>query len=237
MHTNDQIIDAIIVAAGSGTRLGASVPKAYIPLCGKPLFCYSLETFLSHPQIGSVIVVVPESMIAYTVTITADYSQKPIHIVSGGKERWESVWNGIQKSSAHWVLIHDAARPFLTHPVIDSVLQKRVTYQCAITVVPEVDTIRTFDRDVAVETLDRSKVVRVGTPQLFNAGILKSIMSESAANNDHTITDEAMLMEKHGYEIAIAWGDSKNFKITTPVDYEIAEALLEKQNRSPLHRL
>jgi 2-C-methyl-D-erythritol 4-phosphate cytidylyltransferase len=217
-------IDAVIVAAGSGSRLGASVPKAFVPLCGTPMLTYSWSTFNSHPEINTIVLVVPQQLIDSTREMFPD--PRTI-IVGGGKERWESAKNGIQASNAQWVLIHDAARPFVSPRVIDSVLSLTGAFDCGITAIPEVDTVRTFSGNIAGETIDRSKLMRVGTPQLFKRELLLELIASA-----HTLaqipTDEAMLFQAFGHTIGLAWGDPKNFKITTPEDFEIAEAMIAK---------
>ncbi|HEX2955227.1 MAG TPA: 2-C-methyl-D-erythritol 4-phosphate cytidylyltransferase, partial [Chitinispirillaceae bacterium] len=135
--------------------------------------------------------------------------------------------NGVQASQAEWVLIHDAARPFVTHKVIDSVLSLTDGFDCGITGTPEVDTIRFYSENSAGETIDRSKVVRVGTPQLFRKSLLLELIG-SAHTLPQLPTDEAMLFQAFGHKIGLSWGDPKNFKITTPEDLEIAEALIGK---------
>ena len=218
-------IDAIIVAGGAGTRLGTSAPKAFIPLGGMPMFIHSLVRFDAHEAINTIILVVPPDMIPEAQTIVSNHHhKKALLIVPGGAHRWQSVNSGVQASQAEWVLIHDAARPFVTDAVIDAVLEKISAYDCVITATPEVDTIRRFSKDRALETIDRSQLVRVGTPQLFRAVPLKESFL-LAGNMQSAPTDEAMLMEALGVPVGIAWGDPLNFKITTPSDLALAEAL------------
>jgi 2-C-methyl-D-erythritol 4-phosphate cytidylyltransferase len=221
---------AIIVAAGSGTRLKASTPKAFINLGGQPLVTHSLACFDTHPAVGEIILVVHPHMIDECRHIVLKYSYvKPVTIVHGGEQRWQSARNGIDACSAgsDWVMIHDAARPFVSHPVIDALWATRQQYRCAVTATPVVDTIRRVEENRSVETIDRSKLVRVGTPQLFHRQSLIDAFrrNEQAAAS---ITDEAMLMERSGIAVGIAPGDPLNFKITTPEDLAIAEALLAK---------
>ncbi|MDG5815435.1 2-C-methyl-D-erythritol 4-phosphate cytidylyltransferase [Chitinispirillales bacterium ANBcel5] len=224
--------DAIIVAAGSGSRLGYSLPKAFVPLGEKPLLYYSVLKYTSHPSVSSVILVVSSSMLESANAFLEDHPQfkNSTIITEGGDERWKSVRNGVHVSQAEWVLIHDAARPFITDEVIDSVIQKRECYDSVITATPEVDTIRTFRGDIMGTTLDRSQVVRVGTPQLFRRTLLSESFSEPSLM-DPPPTDEAALMERKGVTIGFAWGDPLNFKITTPSDMQIAEALIERDKK------
>ncbi len=226
MKSDSPVFDVIVVAAGSGTRLGHSTPKAFVPLMGKPILSYSIETFLSHDRIGSVILVVPKSMYDFSVE---EFRNDKIQVTIGGDQRWQSVQNGVARSNADYVLIHDAARPFVTHPVIDKILEKISDFECVITVTPEVDTIRMRDGEKAGLTVDRDKLLRVGTPQLFKRILLCQGLKE-AEQSGLNPTDEALLMQNMGIAVGIAWGDPKNFKITTPSDLEIAEALIAKNH-------
>ena len=217
--------DAVIVAGGAGTRLGVSVPKAFLNLGGKPMFMHALDVFESHALTEAIILVVPADMTAEEQTVLSKRKlQKGIHIVKGGKERWHSVQNGADRSSSDWIMVHDAARPFVTHAVIDALLDKMPRYDAIITVTPENDTVRTFEGDRCKTTIDRATLVRVGTPQLFRASLLKESFS-LAASMPEPPTDEAMLMEKMGIPVGLAWGDPMNFKITAQSDLMLAEAL------------
>jgi len=214
--------DAIIVAAGSGTRLGFSTPKAFVPLGGRPLLSWSLDTFLEHPAIRQVILVVPQSMVDET---SSRFSDSRIKCVIGGTERWQSVRNGVIFSDAGYVLVHDAARPFVSIKIIDSIIEKADKYNCVFTATPVVDTIRYFSGDKAGATADREKLVRVGTPQFFIRQQLLDTFN-TLKSEDPIPTDEIMLMQKAGFDAGIAWGDPNNFKITTVEDLLLAEALI-----------
>ncbi|MCP4712984.1 MAG: 2-C-methyl-D-erythritol 4-phosphate cytidylyltransferase, partial [Planctomycetes bacterium] len=157
--------------------------------------------------------------------------KKTVFIVNGGKERRGTVKNGILSTdeSSEWEMIHDAARAFVTNEVIDELLAKRSSFKCAITATPVDDTIRRFENDTCIETIDRSSLLRVGTPQLFHRQSLVEAFSHAESMSPPP-TDEAMLMEKCGITVGIAWGDPHNFKITTPRDLETAEAILSNRN-------
>lgn len=221
MDTPQEKCDAVIVAAGSGTRLGFSVPKAFIQLCGRPLLTWSLDVFRKHASIASIVLVVPENLLEEAETA---WSGDGVLVVAGGPERWMSVRNGASACRSEWLLVHDAARPFVTGEIIDSLLALRGTYSCAITATPVVDTIRTFDGDRAGDTVDRSKLVRVGTPQLFRRDTLEKGFAFAPTCADPP-TDEAMLMQALDIPVGIAWGNPDNFKITTREDLKVAEAL------------
>jgi 2-C-methyl-D-erythritol 4-phosphate cytidylyltransferase len=221
-------VDVIIVAGGMGTRLGSPIPKAFIPLAGKALFLHALQVFNLHEETGKIILVVVKNMADRVGELCEEAGiRRQITIVDGGGERWQSVRNGVLESGSDWVMVHDAARPFVTPAVIDSLLALRSAYRCVITATPEVDTIRSFKGDRCAGVIDRSTLLRVGTPQLFH----RATLLEAFAKAESIIpppTDEAALFEACGFQVGFAWGDSKNFKITTPADLEIAEALCAK---------
>lgn len=224
---------AVIAAGGMGKRLGREEPKALIQLAGKPLFVYSLEVFDQHPSVSEIVLVVPEDSVDKTKDIINNLNtSKSINVVKGGVERWQSVQNGVLATdeSLEWIMTHDAARPFVTKEVIDSLLKKRSLYKCAITATPVEDTIRRFENDRCIATIDRSILIRVGTPQLFHRESLLEafVHAESMAPPP---TDEAMLMEKNGIETGFAWGNPMNFKITTQSDLDLAEAILLQQGK------
>ena len=216
--------DVIIVAAGSGTRLGYSTPKAFVPLAGKPLLRHSFETFCRYSGTRNIILVVPESFVA---SVRKDFTGTSVTVVAGGAERWESVRNGCDVATAEWVLVHDGARPFVTDAVITALLEKRKECDCAFTATPVVDTIRKYHGSIAGETVDRSALVRVGTPQLFKRNLLAEGLRQAPGMRPPP-TDEVMLMQRMDIPAGIAWGDPNNFKITTREDLATAEALIRQ---------
>jgi 2-C-methyl-D-erythritol 4-phosphate cytidylyltransferase len=227
-NLHDTGASAVIVAGGMGKRLGTDTPKAFILLDNKPLFTYSLKIFDKHPSVSETVLVIPDEFmkkgneIVQTLELT-----KPVTLTEGGEVRWQSVQNGISATdnSLQWVLVHDAARPFVTEKIIDTLLEKRSTFDCVITATPVVDTIRKFDKDACLGVVDRSSLLRVGTPQLFNKEILIKAFNDVKTMTPPP-TDEAMLMEQCGVKIGYAWGEDTNFKITTKSDLELAEAFL-----------
>ena len=170
---NDFTLTAIIVAAGAGSRLKARTPKAFLQLGKLPMYQYSLETFVSHESVRDIVIVVPYGMVTATQqSLMSIKTSKSIFAVAGGKERWQSVQNGVLATDADWILVHDAARPFVTHAVIDGVIDKCIANDCVITATPEVDTIRALSGDFAGKIIDRSTLIRTGTPQLFRRAVL-----------------------------------------------------------------
>jgi 2-C-methyl-D-erythritol 4-phosphate cytidylyltransferase len=222
---------AIVVAGGKGVRLGSGEPKAFVLLGGTPMLALSLAAFDRHPAIDTIVAVVPpEKIYAANELCTRCCRSTETIVVAGGTQRWQSVRNGIDAAGdSEWVAVHDAARPFVTADAIDAALEKRSRYQCIIAATPQTDTIRRFENDRALETIDRREVIRVATPQVFHRATLYGMLHDSSVDKGN-ITDEAMLFERRGIPVGIAWCDSVNFKITTPADLELAEALIEKRN-------
>jgi 2-C-methyl-D-erythritol 4-phosphate cytidylyltransferase len=233
--TAGESVTAIIVAAGEGKRLGQTMPKAFVPLGGRPMFTYSLAVFDAHPCIDTTVIVVAESMMAMMLShIGAQGLKKPVHVAAGGQHRWQSVHSGVLAAGGEWVLVHDAARPFVDSAAIDALLEKRATYRCAIIGTPAVDTMRTFEGDRCTGTIDRNILVRVGTPQLFHRQTLLDAFGK-AHNAANPPTDEAVLMETCGIAVGLAWGNPLNFKITTRQDLEIAEAIVAARRSTTPH--
>jgi 2-C-methyl-D-erythritol 4-phosphate cytidylyltransferase len=154
-----------------------------------------------------------------------DFADK-VRIVAGGAERWESVRNGCAAAGGDWVLVHDAARPFVSNTVIDAVLEKRNDFDCVITATPVVDTVRTIaEGGRCGATVDRSALMRVGTPQLFRRERLTPAF-ELIKDMPSAPTDEAALFERLGIDVGYSWGSAMNFKITDKADLETARAII-----------
>ncbi len=215
--------DALIVAAGSGTRCESEVPKQYLPLAGRTIIEQSLNAFLAHPQIENVQLVVSE---AHQEFYTPIFDQYEICApVMGGETRSESVKAGlqaVQKQGATHVLIHDAARPFVSSGLITRVISSLEFEQCVTPVLSCVDTIKKGGEYVEA-TLDRTLLKRVQTPQGFH---LETLMN--AYKNCKCVTDEAQVMEQAGVSVKMIEGDENLFKITTYGDYKRAKAMYEK---------
>jgi len=217
-----QKIAAVLVAGGKGTRLGSVEPKGFVPLGEKPLFLHALSVFCTHALVDRVVCVVPADVHRRAVDLVNDPA---VVVVSGGAERWQSVRRGVDAAGdAAWVCVHDAARPFVDHAIIDRCCAMRDRYKAIIAAHRMVDTVRHFDGDRATDTVDRSTLVRVGTPQLFHAPTLQKLFTDAAALASPP-TDEALLFEQAGIPVGIAWDSSFNFKITTPQDLATAQAL------------
>lgn len=217
----------VIVAGGMGKRLGKPIPKAFVPLAGKELFRYSLELFDSMNRFESIVLVVPEAAVEDTKEKIEEMGLSTNCIViAGGAERWNSVENGVRAAGdVDIVAIHDAARPFITAEVVTELLERAETCDGVITANPVVDTVREFSGDTCGTTVDRSKLIAVGTPQVFQKAVIVDCF-EKATDLPSIPTDEAMLLEAFGKEVKFCYGDPLNFKVTAPSDIIIAEAII-----------
>ena len=217
---------AIITAAGSGRRFGEA--KQFKKLHGKPLYEYSLDIFIKSRLFDEVIMVIPNNnQEKLQKEIKSKYGSQ-VNLVIGGPDRQDSVKNAIQNSNpkVDLVVIHDAARPFITKTLIEKCISACETSDGAIIAMQPHDTIK-FSKDNIVEkTIDRSNIWMAQTPQAFNKQKILEAYS-SREFDDLIITDESSLMEKLGYKIMIIPGTGKNFKITTFDDWKRAEAELQ----------
>ena len=236
-----QRVIALIAAAGQGTRLGAEVPKAYVELRGRTLLERSVRALLASGVVDEVIVLVSPDMEPEAARIIGRIdtagakdttNAAPIRLVHGGSERADSVWAGLQAipDDDAVVLIHDAARA-LTPPAMVRGVAKRVLEgaPAAVPVVPVADTIKEVAADAVVSTPDRSRLRAVQTPQAFRLSALRQAnLDYWAQQPEFTATDDASLMEWHGERVATVPGDTLAFKITTPIDLTLADALTEE---------
>jgi 2-C-methyl-D-erythritol 4-phosphate cytidylyltransferase/2-C-methyl-D-erythritol 2,4-cyclodiphosphate synthase len=215
---------ALIVAAGAGTRLGGEVPKQYLPLGGRAVLRHSVETFLRHPAISGVRAVIsPEHRALYDNAVAGLSILPP---VAGGASRQDSVRNGLESLAElqpDRVLIHDAARPFLTAEIVDRTLAALDDTPGAVVAVPVTDTLKRGHDDRVAGTVDRSALWRAQTPQAFRfADILAAHRQAKGA----AMTDDAAVAEAAGLPVKLVMGADDNFKITTADDLRRAERLV-----------
>ena len=215
---------ALIVAAGRGSRFGATAPKQYVDLAGKTVLRHSLETFTRHPRIDAVRVVIhSDDRAMYDAAIAGLALLEP---VTGGATRQESVHRGLrslQDIAPEAVLIHDAARPLVSAALIDRMLDALDSAPGAIPALPVADTVKR-GRDGRVQaTLDRATLWRAQTPQTFR---YSDIMAAHDAAAGRELTDDAAVAEAAGLAVALVSGAEENFKVTTEADLHRARQLL-----------
>ena len=218
-------VAAIIPAAGSGTRLGADVPKAFLELAGLSLLTRSAHAMSLEADV--IIVSAPAGLIAQASSLLAEVDAE-VHVVEGGDHRQESVANALAvvPEDVSIVLVHDAARPLVPHRVThDVVTLIRSGANAVIPVLPLVDTIKRIDgTGRAIETVDRNQLRRVQTPQ----GLNRKILDRAYENPEVVASDDAALMDALGIAVSTVLGDERALKITTMDDVKHALSFLEE---------
>jgi len=232
-------IAAVIVAAGSGSRMGMSIPKQYAMLAGLPVLVRSIGPFLDHPEISRVVVVTPAVRLVESQSLCASYGCASPHLdfVAGGARRQDSVLAGLKRLAAgtEIVLVHDGARPLVTRTLIDRCIETARQDGAAIAAILVQDTLKRQDANGRIAaTIDRDGLWRAQTPQ---AARLDALLAAFAAHGQADVTDEAALLEMAGVPVTLVPGEYANIKITRPEDLILAEKLLAAGRTSPPPRI
>lgn len=230
-------VGAVVLAGGQGRRMHSAVQKQYLILAGKPLIVYSLEAFMRSPVDETVLVVgAGEQEYARREILLPYGMEKAVAVAEGGKERYHSVYAGLQAlQGCDYVLIHDGARPLVTQEIICRAIQGAVDHQACVVGMPVKDTIKVADdRGYAANTPDRARLWQVQTPQAFSYALVRQAHDRLMADESLQagVTDDAMVVEGvAGQKVKLLLGSYENLKVTTPEDMVLAEALLRKRLR------
>ncbi|MCH7399796.1 2-C-methyl-D-erythritol 4-phosphate cytidylyltransferase [Belliella sp. DSM 107340] len=219
---------AIIVAGGSGTRMGAPMPKQYLEIGGKPILMHTLERFFLADPDSELILVIPKNDFLLWEQLCQRHDFQIDHrLVGGGNSRFQSVKNGLGsiKEEDGLVAIHDGVRPFVEVDVILNSYEEAARRGSAVAVVALKDSIRKLTDDGKSVYQERQYFRLVQTPQTFQ---LKKIMKAFDVSELHTFTDDATVYEHQGWQVTLIAGNLENIKITTPEDMRYAEYLLNK---------
>ena len=223
----------VIVAAGTGSRMNMGINKQFIKLEGKEVIVYTIEKFYNNPNIDDIVVVVKESEAEFfKKEIIEKYNFENIKIAYGGKERQDSVYNGLKllDEKCDVVLIHDGARPFVSNKTIDTCIEEAKEHKAIVVGVPVKDTIKVIDdSNNIVDTPNRSVLWAVQTPQTFDYNILLNAY-EDAFESGFYGTDDAMLVERIGHKVKMVEGSYNNIKITTKEDLNIGSQILNSKD-------
>lgn len=235
---------AIVLAAGQGKRMGTSVQKQYIELEGRPVIYYTLKTFQESEIIDDIILIVGKGQISYAQEeIVEKYRFTKVGaIVEGGKERYDSVWQGLKalRTAADglsdslkeaYVFIHDGARLFVDETILQRGYDTVILHRACVAGMPSKDTIKLVDDDTfAVQTPQRKFVWAVQTPQVFEASLIIEAYSKLMREEYINVTDDAMVVEQMmNVPVKLFEGNYKNIKITTPEDLEVAKVFLRRK--------
>jgi len=229
---------AIIVAAGSGTRLGINQAKAFVRVGGSAMLSYSLRAIARVPAIVELVITVPRGMIpAARSEVAAAALEIPVKIAPGGAERQDSVRIALALTSveSELVIVHDAARPFAPAELFDACLAAAARAGGAIAAIPVSDTLKRVADGAITATVSRADLWQAQTPQAFSRALL--VAAHARALADHAAaTDDADLVERIGGRVEVVEGSARNFKITTPADLELASAAAAaiSESRQPI---
>ncbi|MBR3766018.1 MAG: 2-C-methyl-D-erythritol 4-phosphate cytidylyltransferase [Muribaculaceae bacterium] len=224
---NAQHIYNIIVAAGSGSRFGAALPKQYCLMNGRPVLMHTIENMRVALPDSHIVLVLNKDFVDYWAELCEQYSFESPCVVVGGDSRWQSVKNAIDTipDDAEVITVHDGARPIVDRMMVERLIAALNDAPGAIPVVSVTDSLRQVNEQGSVP-VDRALYKAVQTPQVFQA---EKLIEAYSLPFTPTFTDDASVMAAMGYEVALVEGDTYNIKITNPIDIEIAQLYLRQR--------
>ncbi len=227
-NTKTPHCSAVILAAGSSTRMGTD--KSVLTLDGIPVIIRAVQAFEKHDLVDEIIVVTREESVPMIADLCAQYALKKVRrVMAGGATRAESSLIGVTAvdKKAEYIAIHDGARPLITQKVITDALYAARDYHAAVPVIPSTDTLRMVEDGFIGGDVDRDSVIRIQTPQIFDADLIKGALTY-AVDKNVTVTDDSSAVRLTGFKIKTVEGDVNNIKLTTPEDVPVAEAILKE---------
>lgn len=220
------LYQVVIPAAGQGKRMKAGVNKLLIELCHQPVIIHTLKVFEQDDWCEGIIMAVNEAERERFYALLEEFRIRKVKaIVTGGAERQHSVYNGLKAVKSDLVLVHDGARPFITLEKIHELVKEAGEHGSAIPAVPMKDTVKKVFQGFVDETVERSSLWAVQTPQAFRVSLILEAHEQARAEG-YIGTDDASLIERMGKKVKIIEGDYRNIKLTTPDDLLFAEAIL-----------
>lgn len=223
----DVVCSAVIVAAGSSTRMG--LDKLMAEIGGIPAVVRTLTAFQQAPCINEIVVVTRSELVAELAGLCKEFDlTKVTKVVRGGENRTQSARIGTLEVSrnAALIAIHDGARPFVTVQVIEDAVAQAAKSGAAAPAVPVKDTIKSAQNGIVEKTLDRSCLYAVQTPQVFDASLIRAVL-QKALDDGVELTDDCAAVERLGMKVVLTPGDERNIKLTTPTDLLLGESLVE----------
>lgn len=217
---------ALIVAAGSGSRMQQDIPKQYLPLKGQPVLYYTLRAFLNfHPEMKIMLVAQPDHE-TYLKPILSMFPGRSIQVTPGGETRFHSVQNGLNLIEENEVVfIHDAARPFISEALLERCYQETLLHGHAIPAISVKDSFR-IQNDRGYQQINRDLLKAIQTPQTFQASLIKKAYQLALGGS---FTDDASVLELLQPSIHLVEGDEQNLKLTTPMDWHWAECIMSAE--------
>lgn len=217
----------VVAAAGSSSRMGAD--KLTLSLAGEPVILRTLQALEESPHIHEIVVVTrSETLVEFGEICRDNGISKVTTVLLGGSTRLESVYRGAAQISkkAKLIAVHDGARPLVSQELIASVVKRAAQTGAAAPALPMKDTVKETDGQRVISTLDRSKLRRVQTPQVFDADLLRAALHQ-AVTEGWEVTDDCSMVERLGVPVALVPGDERNIKLTTPLDIVVGNAIWE----------
>ncbi|MGD2136521.1 MAG: 2-C-methyl-D-erythritol 4-phosphate cytidylyltransferase [Gemmatimonadales bacterium] len=225
-------VGVLIAAGGRGVRAGPGEPKQFRPVSGVPLLLRAIRPFASHRRVGSIVVALPQPHAGHPPAWLDEVAGERLRVVPGGETRAASVRAAFRAlpPDAGVVLVHDAARPFVSPETIDAVMTGALGGTSVVPGVAVSDTLKRVDATTAhvIETVDRTGLWRAQTPQAFPRQVLERAYEASGDDGWRDMTDEAQLVEAAGFPVEVIPDLPTNIKVTTPEDFAVAEAMLDR---------
>jgi 2-C-methyl-D-erythritol 4-phosphate cytidylyltransferase len=230
-------IYAGILAGGKGTRMNnATLPKQFLEIGNKPVIIHTVEKFLLHEKISSILIIVPEQWVTYTEDLVNKYigESSHIHILCGGDTRNETIFNGIKFIDSEFGLndedvfiTHDAVRPFITYKIIEDNIKNVIEFGATDTVISATDTIvRSLDNKIIEDIPNRKFMYQGQTPQSFNIKVLSDCYGKLSDEEKEELTDACKIVLKNNLPVKLVEGSEFNIKLTTPFDLIMADSIL-----------
>lgn len=222
---------AVVVAAGSSTRMGED--KLFLNLGGMPVLARTLLALNACSCVDEIVLVARADCLEKAAKLCRDYGIiKAQKVVCGGRNRNESALSGLSeiKRGAKIAIIHDGARPFVTEEIVREAVHTAALFKCAAPAVPVTDTVKIAENGIVSQTLDRSRLVAMQTPQAFQADIIKAALTV-AVRDGRDFTDDCAAVEAMGVPVRVTMGSPENIKITQPLDIQLAETILRSRSQ------
>jgi 2-C-methyl-D-erythritol 4-phosphate cytidylyltransferase len=218
----------IITAGGLGKRMGSDLPKQFLVLGGKPVLIHTLELFFKYDPKIEIILTLPNDWRGYWETVIDKYFCRVPHIVvNGGKERYHSIQNALNRCSGSFIAVHDGVRPFVSIETLDRCFSALNQHEAVVPVLKLKESLRQTN-ETLTNAVDRSNYCLVHTPQCFQAEILRKAYEQ---DYNARVTDDACLVEELGYKIQLVESNEENLKLTTPFDFLIAETIFQRSKK------
>lgn len=233
LNRKARYVSAVIVAAGSSTRMNG-IDKIFYLLNEKPLISYSIEAFQKCNYINEIVLVCSASNIEKMKEVCSEFAFSKVKAcIKGGDSREESSYIGIMKvnNKSDLVLIHDGARPFVNEQMINEVISAADTYNAATVAIPVTSTTKRVENGFVTDTIDRTNLFEIQTPQCFKSDIIKAGL-KNVLDNKIAVTDDCMAVESIGIKPRIVQGSRENIKITVKEDLFIAKSIIENRGKN-----